>query len=256
VDVSTPTAPMPMGAPIVTGKAAEQLVAANGKIYVATSDADAIAVIDPQARSMTATGTALDASGLIGSSPNALAIDAAANRLYVANGGEDAVQAFDLGTMQSLGRIPTGWYPTAVAVLADGTVLIASGKGMGGGPLDSTPGSDFFAGTLQVVPKPSAADLTAGDATVHANLTRPSTLQVALTCTGTPRAFPLPADRGGPTPIQHVFLVVRENKTYDAVLGDLAGANGKASLVLFGEDNTPNLHALARRFVNFDNFYS
>jgi YVTN family beta-propeller protein len=257
VDLTTPTAPMPVGAPIMTGKAAEQMVMAGGKLYVATSDADAVAVIDPAGRDVTqAAPTAFDASGLWGSAPNALALDATAGRLYVANAGEDAVQAFDLATMKSLGRIPTAWYPTAVAVLSDGTVLIASGKGLGGGPVNSTPNSDFFAGTLQVLPRPSAADLMKGDQQVRDNLTRPHSNEVALTCTGTPRAFPLPADRGGPTPIQHVFLIVRENKTYDAVLGDLQGANGDPSLVLFGADNTPNLHALAQRFVNFDNFYS
>ncbi len=250
-------APMPMGAAILTGKAAEQMVWAGGKLFVASSDGDAIAAIDPASSTVTATAhSALDTSGLWGSAPNALAVDATANRLYVANAGEDAVQAFDLATLTSLGRIPTAWYPTAVAVLSDGTVVIASGKGLGAGPMDERATGGYFAGTLQVVPRPSASDLMMGDAQVHANLTRPSSIEVPLTCTGSPRTFPLPADRGGPTPIEHVFLVVRENKTYDSLLGDLASANGEPSLVLFGENNTPNLHALAKQFVVFDNFYS
>src|SRR5262249_61188594 len=108
--------------------------------YAATRAADAVAAIDPQARTSTPAATALDASGLKGSSPNALAVDATAGRIYVANAGENAVQAFDLATMTSLGRIPTGWYPTAVAVLGYGTGLIASGKGMGVGPHKRTAG--------------------------------------------------------------------------------------------------------------------
>jgi len=79
---------------------------------------------------------------------------------------------------------------------------------------------------------------------------------VQLACTGMPETFPLPPTRGAPTPIEHVFFIVRENKTYDAVLGDLAGANGDPKLVLFGEQVTPNLHALAQKFANLDNFYS
>lgn len=256
VDVSNPLAPMPSGAEITTGKATEQMVWVGGKLLVAAADADQIATIDPVARLSMPTATAFDPSGLIGSTPNALAVDQTANRLYVANAGEDAVQAFDLASMQSLGRIPAGWYPTAVAVRSDGSVVIASAKGLGGGPTNVTPPSDFFAGTLQVVPKPSASDLTSGDMQVHDNLERPRSNQVTVTCTGTPKTFALPVDPAAPKAIEHVFLIVRENKTYDAVLGDLSTANGDPSLVVFGKDNTPNLHALAQRFTNFDNFYS
>jgi phospholipase C len=92
---------------------------------------------------------------------------------------------------------------------------------------------------------------------VQTNLERPRAIQPPITCPGDgEQRFPLPPDEKSPTPIQHVFVIVRENKTYDAVLGDLAGANGKPSLVLFGDENTPNTHALARGFVNLDNFYS
>ena len=203
------------------------------------------------------TPTAFDATGLLGSSPNALAADFAHDRLYVANAGENAVEAFTLSTMAPLGRVPAAWYPTAVAVRADGSLLIASAKGLGAGPSDHSPGkNDYMLGTLQMVPMPSAQDLAMGDATVHANLTRPKSYEVQLQCTGTPQSFPLPPQKGAATPIQYVFLIVRENKTYDAVLGDLPGANGRADLALFGGDNTPNLHALATRFSNLDNFYS
>lgn len=256
VDVSDRMNPTP-GTIIATSKSPEEAILVGGKVYVADADGDTIAAIDPATRMASETKTAFDQTGLIGSTPNALAADVTNDRLYVANAGENAVQAFQLSTMQPLGRIPTAWYPTAVAVRADGSLLVAAAKGLGAGPSDHTPGrNDYMQGTLEVVPMPSAADLTAGDQTVHDNLTRPRSYEVQLQCTGAPKTFPLPPEKGAPTPIEHVFLIVRENKTYDAVLGDLAGANGDPDLVLFGEDNTPNLHALARRFSNLDNFYS
>jgi DNA-binding beta-propeller fold protein YncE len=257
IDVSTPSAPMPVSAPIATGKSAEMLLPYNGKIYVATADADAVSVIDPTTATAASTPTAIDTSGRYGSAPNYLAVDAARGRLYVANAGENAVQAFDIATMRSLGRIPTGWYPTAVLTLADGTVLITSAKGLGGYPTDHSVGDNgLMKGVLQVVPPPSDSDLAAGDQQVRDNLTRPHSLEVAITCTGTPKRFPLPPAAGLPTPIEHVFLIVRENKTYDSELGDLPTGNGRPDLVMWGADITPNLHALATRFANLDNFYS
>jgi DNA-binding beta-propeller fold protein YncE len=258
VDVSQRNAPMPKGALIPTEKASEAMLDLGGKTYVTAADGDQIAVIDDATLVPgTAASTAFDATGLPGSTPNALAVDSTRDRLYVANAGENAVQAFQLSTLQPLGRVPAGWYPTAVATLSDGTLLIASAKGLGSGPTDHPPGkNDYMQGTLQVVPPPSAADLMTGDAAVHDNLTRPRSYEVALTCQGATRTFPLPPEKGAATPIQHTFLIVRENKTYDAVLGDLPGTNGDPSLALFGGDTTPNLHALAQRFTNLDNFYS
>jgi DNA-binding beta-propeller fold protein YncE len=258
IDVSTRNAPMPMGAVIQTGKATEAFVSVAGKTWVTATDQDQLVPIDDASLTAgPAIPTALDDTGLLGSAPNSLALDTARDRLYVANAGENAVQAFRASTMQSLGRVPTGWYPTAVAVLGDGTLLITSAKGLGAGPTDHPPGkNEYMQGTLQVVPPQSDADLTTGDATVHANLTRPRSYEVPLTCTADPKAFPLPASPGAPSPIKYSFLIVRENKTYDAVLGDLPGANGDPDLALFGGDITPNLHALAQRFANLDNFYS
>jgi DNA-binding beta-propeller fold protein YncE len=258
IDVSMRNAPMPKGAVIPTGKATEALLTIAGKTWVTATDADQIVPIDDtNLTAGPAISTAFDGTGLVGSAPNSLALDAARDRLYVANAGENAVQAFRASSMQPLGRIPTGWYPTAVSVLGDGTLLIASAKGLGAGPTDHPPGkNEYMQGTLQIVPPPSDADLMTGDATVHDNLTRPRNYEVQLTCTADPKAFSLPAAPGAPSPIKYSFLIVRENKTYDAVLGDLPGTNGDPNLAIFGGDITPNLHALAQRFVNLDNFYS
>ena len=257
VDLSNPTAPMPKGAFLTTAKASEGLALLGGKLYVTAADGDQVSAFDLASGKGAQVSTAFDATGLYGSTPNGVAVDATRGRLYVANAGENAVQAFDLATLASLGRIPTAWYPTAVAVAGDGTLVIASAKGLGAGPLSDSPDkNDYQQGVVEVVPMPSLAELMAGDAQVHANVLRPHDYEVKVDCTGATRHFPLPVQRGDDTPIKHVFLIVRENKTYDAVLGDLPGANGMPSLALFGGDVTPNLHALAQRFVNLDNFYS
>jgi hypothetical protein len=151
-------------------------------------------------------------------------------------------------------------------VLTDGTVVIASGKGLGLGPTDRKRGSGYMQGTLSVLPKPTDEEVVKMEAEVAANLARPRSYQPKLACdgAGAEKRFPLRADEGSPSPIQHVFLIVRENKTYDALLGDLPGANGKPELAIFGSDDkttmhgdiTPNAHALARTFANLDNFYA
>ncbi len=257
VDVTNPKAPKPAAMPIATGKAAEAELIVGGRLLVANADADTVSSVDLASRAVTSNPVASPA-GLVGSTPNALAADVAASRLYVANANDDAVEVLDLATLAPKGRIPTAWYPTAVAVLADGSVVIASAKGMGLGPTDHEKGKDdFMQGTLQVVPRPSDADLAMGEAIVAANLARPTMITPQLTCPASgEKRFPLPPDAMSPTPIQHVFLIVRENKTYDAILGDLPTGNGDPKLVLFGADVTPNAHALATTFASLDNFYA
>ena len=258
VDVTNPKAPVAMAEPIATGKASEAELLVGGKVYIANADADTISVMDVATHAVQS--SPVGASMLLGSAPNNLAIDpgmgGAPATLYVADAGENAAAVIDLATMKLRGHIPTAWYPTAVAVLPDGALVIASAKGLGLGPSDVTPAPAYMQGVLQLLPRPSDGDLAKWDPVVAANLDRPAATQPAITCTGTERAFPLPPDPKGASPIKHVFLIVRENKTYDSVLGDLAGSNGKKELVMFGEDVTPNLHALARAFTNLDNFYS
>src|SRR5260370_38679119 len=91
---------------------------------------------------------------ILGATPNAVAVDAGANRIYVANAGENAVVALDLDTLAIVGKIPTAWYPTAVGVTSDGKLAIASARGLGRGPSDGTPAPPFCDGTLQGGPRP------------------------------------------------------------------------------------------------------
>ncbi len=259
VDVTDPTNPVAAPAVISTGKASEAELLVAGKLLVSNADADTLSIVDAAARTVKSLPAT---SGMIlGATPNAIAVEPAgalgAGRIYVANAGENSVVALDLDTLAIIGKVPTAWYPTAVGVTSDGTLVIASARGLGRGPRDGTPEPDYADGTLQVVPRPSDDDLRAGSATVAANLDRQHTFEAPLSCTpGAPQKFAVPAAIGAPAAITHVFLVVRENKTYDGLFGDLAGGNGKSDLTMFGDDVTPNAHALAKSFVILDNFYS
>src|SRR5262249_6107816 len=163
------------------------------------------------------------------------------------------------------GWIPAGWYPTNVLFDRDGMrMFVLDGKGLSGGanPRGPQPGGArieaqysgaMFQGAISTVPVPNAAALARMTATVR-ELT-PYTDATRLAPAAAPAASPVPRRVGDPSPIKHVFYVIRENRTYDQVLGDLPHGNGDPSLTLFGEDTTPNAHAIAQAFTTFDNFY-
>src|SRR5262249_25063407 len=117
VDVANPMAPAAMAAPIPTGKAAEAGLIVAGKLYVANADADTVSVVDLASKAVKS--MPVTAAMIVGASPNALAVDDGAGRLYVANAGENSLVALDLATLKVLGRVPTAYYPTAVAVRGD-----------------------------------------------------------------------------------------------------------------------------------------
>jgi Phosphoesterase family len=232
--------------------------ALGDRLFVASGSTDRVAVVDPRARRVVA--TLLDpppAGPDEGTTPNALALSADGARLFVAEADANAVAVFDLGTERLLGRIPVGWYPTALLALGD-TLLVANGKGAGSGPNPDGPqpaqartrseaGADTsytlgqIKGSLTIVPAVHA-DQAALDAftrrVAHANNWDGSR----------------PAGPRYP-PLEHVIYVLRENRTYDQVLGDLPQGDGDTTLVLFGRDVTPNAHALAERFGIYDRFF-
>jgi DNA-binding beta-propeller fold protein YncE len=228
--------------------------------YVALADADHVAVIDLRAMALVRVLSTARAAGH-GTSPTALALTPDGSRLLVAESGADELAVFRTRDDALLGRIPVAAYPTDVRVTPDGkTVLWTSGKGLGSGPNPSGPNpfetTDANAGSFQCLPlftfgkagilaMPRDRDLPALTARADAQIV-PSNAQEA------PAGTPLRP--GGP--IKHVFYVVRENRTYDQVLGDDARGDGDPSLTLFGEQTTPNLHALVRRFPLLDHFYA
>jgi DNA-binding beta-propeller fold protein YncE len=207
-----------------------------------------------------------------GMTPSALAANAAGTRLYVVCSDANAVAVADIGEERSrvAGFIPTGWYPTAVRSLADGRLVVLNGRGLRsysnpngpnptrrvapvheGGPVIDYVGR-IQTGTASVIAPFDDVALAEYTRSVQANsLYRDAKLDDA----GVPRGNPVPTVPGASSPIEHVIYVIKENRTYDQVLGDLKTANGEPSLVLFGEEITPNHHKLAREFVTLDNFY-
>jgi sugar lactone lactonase YvrE len=203
-----------------------------------------------------------------GSTPNGLALSPDGKTLLVANADTNHLAVFDIskpGAARSLGMIPTGWYPTAVGFGARGEILIVNGKGGGSAanprgpnPYDSkseVKGTQYiaglFKGTLSFVSWPGTQQLALYTRQVLAN----SPLRPDLKPPVREENNPVPAVVGGPSPIRYCVYIVKENRSYDQVLGDMPEGNGDPALCLFGEQVSPNHHRLARDFVLFDNFY-
>ncbi len=208
----------------------------------------------------------------VGMTPSALAFDAERNRLYVVCSDANAVGVVDVRTARSrmLGHLPVGWYPTAARVLPDGSLMAMNARGNRpfpnpdgpnpavrpaplheGGKLPQYVGR-LQIGTASVVPFADEEALLEHTRTVLA--TSPYRDELLVNA-GVPAGNPIPNAPGQTSPIKHVIYVVKENRTYDQVLGDMPEGNGDPSLVLFGENISPNHHKLAREFVLFDNFY-
>ncbi|MBN2497359.1 MAG: Ig-like domain-containing protein [Deltaproteobacteria bacterium] len=241
---------------IDVGKNPEDLVlASDGRLFVACSDSDRVDVIDTRTDELAASWPVREPAEPVGQSPVALCLDEARQRLYVACAQKNSVDALSLADGRRLGSVPSAWYPTGVALGPGGdTLYVLNGKGVGSGPnVEHVYVASKMHGTLSITPVPSDAELRAGAQQVHDNNTAPLGF-FPDRCLG--KSFPLPRALGEPSPIKHVVFVLRENKTYDENLGDLEHTDGDPSLTMFGEHNTPNLHALAREFCNLDNFHA
>ncbi len=192
------------------------------------------------------------------STPNSLAISPDGRSLLVANADINAIAVVDItngGRSNVDGFIPTGWYPTGAVFTRDGKQILAlSGKGFMPAANPFTGGMEKrLLGDVSILPTPDRTTLLEYSRKVLA-LT-PYTDAARLNPVGVPIGSPIPRTVGGSSPIKHVFYVIRENRTYDQVLGDLQEGNGDPKLALFGGNVTPNAHALAQNFVVFDNFY-
>ena len=208
----------------------------------------------------------------LGMTPSALALAVDGKRLYVVCSDANAVAVVDVSQDRSqvVGFIPTGWYPTAARSLADGRLVVLNGRG--GGSLANPQGPNptrrpepvhegvagpqyvgrIQTGTASFVDPVGDAQLREYSKTVLANSPYNDS---RLDDAGTANTGPIPNHPGTHSPIEHVVYIVKENRTYDQVLGDVKEGNGDASLVLFGEKATPNQHKIAREFVLLDNFY-
>ena len=245
---------------------------AGTRLFVANANRNTVTVFD------TATGRALETlwaalypQALPGSTPNSLALTPDEQTLFVANADNNSVAVFDVsnpGRSYSLGFIPVGWYPTCVRVTPDGKhLLVANGQGLTpkANPLGPQPvrGSSeeqyvgrLFPGTLGIIDLPGrkAFERQLRAWTAQARRCSPLRADVAVPVQR-PAQNPIPAKPGQPSPVKYCLYIIKENRTYDQVLGDLRQGNGDPKLCLFPERVTPNLHQLARQFVLLDNFY-
>lgn len=237
------------------------------RLFVACANDNSVSVIDvEQGRVIETIATALYPDAPAGSTSNGLAVSPDGEFLFIANADNNCLAVFEVeeyGESRSLGFIPTGWYPTDVEV-ANGRLLVCNGKGFISkpNPKGPVPGElrteetqhigGLFWGTLSMIELPDADLLGNYTQMVYANT--PYSKEIEQKAPGEV-GNPIPMTTDGQSPIKYVFYVIKENRTYDQVLGDLPQGDGDPSLCLFPDSITPNHHALAREFVLLDNFY-
>ena len=257
-----------------TEKNPEGLTFLDARFMVVASDlGDSLQLVDRVSGTVTTVSIADDPK-LHGTEPSMLTYDEASKRLYATLAGDNAIEALSVDasssppTLTPLGRVPTAWWPSAVAVMADGALAIVNMRGRGIGPLGthfSSIDGDVMSGvkgSIQRVGRPSLDELVAGAKLVAANDGVSKLAGApAVSCPPSVSDFPLPATNteGASKKIDHVFFVVRENKTFDGVLGDLPGLEGKADLALKPgamDALWGNFRALVKTFATSDNYYT
>jgi YVTN family beta-propeller protein len=258
-------------------------------LLVANTYDDTISVIDTASNRVVNTikvGLTFGAPGesdlAYGAGPNSIAVDAKNNLAYVALYNANAVAVVDLNASAVLGMIPVGYAPSSVALdTTDNALIVANDKGIGTTGFGVAPpptktaensyGTTHGAtalnthqdlGTVSIVPVPKVTDLALMTPRVVQNNHWDLLENIYSASGGSLSDAPvtIPEKIGAPSKIKHVFVIIRENRTYDQVLGDVAGGNGQASLAVFGNNATfggvtPNAHALVQRFPLLDNFY-
>jgi YVTN family beta-propeller protein len=269
IDLSTNIERRTSNVELLTGlHACAMALSPNGKfLVVANAGSDTLSVIDTRADKIVETICARqNPADLFGAQPNALAFNRSGKRLFVCNGTQNAVAVFGFkpGKSKLLGLIPVGWFPGAIVFDArHGTIDVANIKsigtkmerprtGFGHGPGFN---SKQYTGSLSLVPVPSAKELAAFTQTALADLRYPLMAQAKLPPRENRPAQPVPERAGEPSVFQHVLYIIKENRSYDQVLGDVTAGNGDANLCAFGERVTPNEHKLVRDFCLLDNTY-
>jgi YVTN family beta-propeller protein len=238
-------------------------------LYVANSLDNSVSIVDLKKQKVIETlNTALYPNSPDGSTTNSVALSDDEKKLYIANADNNCLAVFDVsqrGHSVSSGFIPTGWYPTMVRTLKN-KLIVVNGKGFSSqanprGPSPLSKREDnraaqyigaLFLGTLSVLDQPDAAQLGAYSRLVYENT--PYNKEKEKLAEGE-KNNPIPMRVGDTSPIKYVFYIIKENRTYDQVLGDMKEGNGDSTLCLFPEKITPNEHAISRGFTLFDNFY-
>jgi YVTN family beta-propeller protein len=268
--------------PIGVGDNPNEMLLTNDSklLYVCNANDNSVSVIDLASKSVIETlDAALYPRSPSGSTTNSIALDAEGKKLYIANADNNCLAVFDVtvpGNSKPKGFIPVGWYPTSVRFIK-GKIWVANGKGMTSkaNPFGPSPirnkedvihhgfevkdGSQveyiggLFKGTMSIIEVPKQELLDQYTRRVYEN--SPYSPQKTENAGIANAGNPIPMKVGDKSPIKYVFYVIKENRTYDQILGDVAKGNGDTSLVLFGKKYTPNQHAIVDQFVLLDNFY-
>ncbi|WP_259014608.1 beta-propeller fold lactonase family protein [Emticicia fluvialis] len=247
-------------------------------LYVSHGNDNTVSVIDTRQKLRIETlSCALYPDAPVGSTPNGVALSEDEEKLFIANADNNCLAVFEVeekGKSRSLGFIPTGWYPTSVKAIGN-KIYVTNGKGLsssanprGPNPVSSRSpqfkganpeavrGTQYigglFKGTLSIFDYPDERTLADYSEIVYENT--PYNKAKELETEGQ-KGNPIPTGYGQKSPIKYVFYVIKENRTYDQVLGDVKAGNGDTTLCLFPERTTPNQHALVKEFVLLDNFY-
>src|SRR5947209_5151081 len=233
---------------IATGERPQAMCTDGQRLYVVNTNSDDLSVIDTKKDAVTSTISVRNQASRFGAAPSSCAVDG--NRLYVTLAGTNAVAVLDKNSKKQIGLIPTGWYPTKILV-NEKQLLVLNAKGVrarrpnpkGPHPVQGKGGNDYvltlLKGSLSIIPKDQI-----------------KTNQAAWTKQaeeGSPLFSP---DKGFKLPIHHVFYIIKENRTYDQVLGDLARGDNDPNLTIFGRKVSPNHHAISEGFVTLDNVYA
>jgi YVTN family beta-propeller protein len=270
----------------------------NGNLLVVNAYDDTISVISTSSNAVTQTikldpgfGITVPKGNVTSVGPNSIAVDSVNNIAYVALYNANAVAVVDLPSGTVSGLIPSGYAPSSVVLdSTDGALLVANDKGLGtdGYAVNAPPTNSYensyateFSvndfnthqdlGTVSIIPVPVASStLTAMTTQVTQNNHWDLLANIEAASGGKKNAPPvaIPAKIGSPSLIKHVFVIIRENRTYDQILGDVTAGNGDASLAVFGDNSsysingqvfpvvTPNAHAIVQRFPLLDNYYN
>lgn len=247
-------------------------LSSDGRLFVSCGNENMVTVIDTKTMlARERISVALHARAPAGATPNGLALDDANKMLFVANGDNNSIAVINVeeaGESQVLGFIPAGWYPSSLALTTNPLKLfIGNSKGLGSysnirGPHSPLPPGDEGKGSVKSLQKGSINVLALADlksrikawtAQVHENTPYRDEFLTQAKAPTTPSV--VPRDVGAGSPIQHIIYILKENRTYDQVFGDLKQGNGDPRLAIFGRNVTPNHHAMAEQFTLFDNLY-
>jgi DNA-binding beta-propeller fold protein YncE len=225
--------------------------------YISCANDNTVSILDlKKGKTVASVGTAIHPDAPEGSTTNSVCRVHGTAMLLAANADNNSLTVIDVrkpSRPTPVGFIPVGWYPTKVMMRGNGEILVLNGKG---GRSFANPKREYIAGLMvgsfSRISFPKEKQLASYSSQV---ITNTPYSKSQLTRTSETTKGPIPTKVGDPSPIKHVFYIIKENRTYDQVFGDMKEGNGDSSLCIFGEEVTPNHHRLAREFVLFDNFY-